>query len=303
VKRLSALALTLWLVLPSVALASSTEGAVEEFNPEEDFDLGEWIPIHLGPLDLSINKAVAYLILGTLVTIALGIFLMRARIGAKDEVGRRQAVGEMVYEIAQTQVAEQGLPTKAIGMWFPYVASLMLFIWVINMLGFIPLPLSNDRVDIFGVELPTLAIYAATSSISVTLALALMTWVFTHIEGIRVNGPVKYFKSWMPSGMPKFSVVMAVPLTLLYLLEVLGQLMRLVSLSVRLYANMLAGHMLILTFIGLIFVLENLAVAVFAVPFAAAFYLFEVVIVVSIQAYIFAALSAIYIGSAIEPEH
>jgi F-type H+-transporting ATPase subunit a len=303
VKRLSALALTLWLVLPSVALASSTEGAVEEFNPEEDFDLGEWIPIHLGPLDLSINKAVAYLILGTLVTIALGIFLMRARIGAKNEVGRRQAVGEMVYEIAQTQVAEQGLPTKAIGMWFPYVASLMLFIWVINMLGFIPLPLSNDRVDIFGVELPTLAIYAATSSISVTLALALMTWVFTHIEGIRFNGPVKYFKSWMPSGMPKFSVVMAVPLTLLYLLEVLGQLMRLVSLSVRLYANMLAGHMLILTFIGLIFVLESLAVAVVAVPAAAAFYLFEVVIVVSIQAYIFAALSAIYIGSAIEPEH
>jgi F-type H+-transporting ATPase subunit a len=79
--------------------------------------------------------------------------------------------------------------------------------------------------------------------------------------------------------------------------------MRLVSLSVRLFANMLAGHMLILTFIGLIFVLENIAVAVIAVPFAIAFYLFEVVIVVGIQAFIFAALSAIYIGSAIEPEH
>jgi F-type H+-transporting ATPase subunit a len=299
VKRLSGLVLFLLLAAPSVALAADSE----EFNPEDDFALGEWVPIHLGPLDLSINKAVAYLILGTIVTIALGIFLMRARVGPKNEVGRRQAVGEIVYEIAQTQVAEQGLPTKAIGMWFPYVASLMLFIWVINMIGFIPLPLSNDRVDIFGVDLPTLAIYAATSSISVTLALALMTWVFTHVEGIRYNGPVKYFKSWMPSGMPKFSLVMAIPLTLLYLLEVLGQLMRLVSLSVRLYANMLAGHMLILTFIGLIFVLESLAVAVVAVPAAAAFYLFEVVIVVSIQAYIFAALSAIYIGSAIEPEH
>lgn len=298
-KRLSGLVLFLLLAAPSVALAADSE----EFNPEDDFALGEWVPIHLGPLDLSINKAVAYLILGTIVTIALGIFLMRARVGPKNEVGRRQAVGEIVYEIAQTQVAEQGLPTKAIGMWFPYVASLMLFIWVINMIGFIPLPLSNDRVDIFGVDLPTLAIYAATSSISVTLALALMTWVFTHVEGIRYNGPVKYFKSWMPSGMPKFSLVMAIPLTLLYLLEVLGQLMRLVSLSVRLYANMLAGHMLILTFIGLIFVLESLAVAVVAVPAAAAFYLFEVVIVVSIQAYIFAALSAIYIGSAIEPEH
>jgi F-type H+-transporting ATPase subunit a len=172
----------------------------------------------------------------------------------------------------------------------------MLFIWVINMLGFIPLPLSNETVEIFGVELPTLAIYAATSSISVTLALALMTWIFTHIEGIRYNGTAKYFRSWIPD-VPKAILPLIVPL------EILGQFMRLISLSVRLYANMLAGHMLILTFIGLIFVLENLAVAIVAVPAAAAFYLFEVVIVVSIQAFIFAALSAIYIGSAIEPEH
>jgi F-type H+-transporting ATPase subunit a len=298
VKRLSALALTLLLVLPQVALASSATGAEEKFNPEDDFQLGEWIPIHLGPLDLSINKAVAYLMLGTILTIALGLFLMRARIGAKNEVGRRQAVGEMIYDIAQTQVAEQGLPDKAIGRWFPYVTTLMLFIWVINMLGFIPLPLSNEKFTVPGtsLELPTLAVYAATSSISVTLALALMTWVFTHIEGIRYNGPIKYFRSWIPD-VPKAILPLIVPL------EILGQFMRLISLSVRLYANMLAGHMLILTFIGLIFVLESLAVAVIAVPAAAAFYLFEVVIVVSIQAFIFAALSAIYIGSAIEPEH
>ena len=295
-RRLSVLAVGLWLALPSVALASSAEGEEEEFNPEHDFEVGQWIPIEIGPLDLSVNKAVAYLILGTVVTIALGLLLMRARIGPRNEVGRRQAIGEMVYEVAQTQVAEQGLPHKAIGRWFPYVASLMLFIWVINMLGFVPLPLSNDTVEIFGVEVPTLAVYAATSSISVTLALALMTFVFTHVEGIRHNGTVRYFKSWIPD-VPKALYPLIVPL------EILGQFMRLISLSVRLYANMLAGHMLILTFIGLIFVLESLAIAVIAIPAAAAFYLFEVVIVVSIQAFIFAALSAIYIGSAIEPEH
>ena len=296
--RLLAAALTLLLVLPaSVALASTTEGEEEEeFNPEHDFEIGEWIPIHLGPLDLSVNKAVAYLILGSLVTMALGIALMRIKVRAADEVGRRQALGEIVYEVAQTQVAEQGLPHKAIARWFPYVASLMLFIWVINMLGFIPLPLSNETFEVFGVELPTLAVYAATSSISVTIALAFMTFVFTHVEGIRHNGPVKYFKSWIPD-VPKALYPLIVPL------EILGQFMRLISLSVRLYANMLAGHMLILTFIGLIFVLGNVAVAAFAIPFATAFYLFEVVIVVSIQAFIFAALSAIYIGSAIEPGH
>ena len=296
--RALAFLVSLALILPVTAIASTVEGEEEEeFNPEHDFDPGEWIPIHVGPLDLSINKTVAYLLLGTACTIALGIVLMRVKtVRLKSEPDRKQALGEMVYEIAQTQVAEQGLPHKAIGRWFPYVASLMLFIWVINMLGFIPLPLSNETVDILGVELPTLAIYAATSSISVTLSLALMTFIFTHVEGIRHNGPVKYFKSWIPD-VPKGLYPLIIPL------EILGQFMRLISLSVRLYANMLAGHMLILTFIGLIFVIGNLGVAVFAIPAATAFYLFEVVIVVSIQAFIFAALSAIYIGSAIEPDH
>ena len=203
----------------------------------------------------------------------------------------------MIYEIAQVQVAEQGLPTKAIGRWFPYVASLMVFIWVVNMLGFIPLPLSDEKVEIFGVEVPTLALFAATSTLSVTLALALMTFVFTHVEGIRANGAVGYFKSWIPD-VPKPMYALIVPL------EILGQFMRLISLSVRLYANMLAGHMLILTFLGLIFIIGNPAPRRDRGPRGGrSFYLFEVVIVVSIQAYIFAALSAIYIGSAIEPEH
>jgi F-type H+-transporting ATPase subunit a len=280
---------TLILLFPSQAFA-----AKGDFDPADEFEQHSWIPIHLGPLDLSITKAVAYLFLGTLLTILLGLGLMRWRLGVEPD--RRQTVGELVYDIAQTQIAEQGLPAKAIGRWFPYVASLFLFIWTLNILGFIPLPLSDETVTIFGVELPTLGIYAATSSLSVTLALALMTFVFTHVEGIRANGVVRYFKSWVPE-VPKAMV------PFIAVLEVLGQFMRLISLSVRLFANMLAGHILILTFIGLIFVIGNIALAPISVAVGTLFYLFEVVIVVSIQAYIFAALSAIYIGSAIEPEH
>jgi F-type H+-transporting ATPase subunit a len=292
VKRVAFALALLALTLPASAFAQEP-ATEEEFDPAHEWELHEWIPIHLGPLDLSINKAVAYLLLGTLCSCLLGIVLMRVRMGRGPT--RRQALGEQIYEVAQVQVAEQGLPTKAIGRWFPYCASLLVFIWTINMLGFIPLPLSDEKVEVFGVELPTLAIFAATSTLSVTLALALMTWVFTHIEGIRANGAGGYFKSWIPD-VPKAMLPMIVPL------EVLGQFMRLVSLSVRLYANMLAGHMLILTFIGLI-VLTHWAVFPLSVVFGTVFYLFEVVIVVSIQAYIFAALSAIYIGSAIEPEH
>jgi len=278
------------LVAPQAALARGT------FDPTTEFEQHEWIPIHLGPLNLSITKAVVYLMIGTLLTILMGLGLMRWKVVSGKDVGRRQSVGEQIYEVAQVQIAEQGLPTKAIGRWFPYVASLMIFIWVINMLGFIPLPLSDEKVTIAGVKVPTLALFAATSTLSVTLALALMTFVFTHVEGIRANGTWKYFKSWIPD-VPKAMYPLIVPL------EILGQFMRLISLSVRLYANMLAGHMLILTFLGLIFIIGNLALAIIAVPAAAIFYLFEVVIVVSIQAYIFAALSAIYIGSAIEPDH
>jgi F-type H+-transporting ATPase subunit a len=294
VKRIAILVPTLLLVFPSLALAAGETKENKGAFISDEWELHDWIPIHIGPLDMSINKAVAYLLLGAALSCVIGIVFMRVKVG-RDPT-RRQALGETIYEVAQVQVAEQGLPTKAIGRWFPYVATLMIFIWTVNMLGFIPLPLSDEKTTIFGVHVPTLAIFAATSTLSVTLALALMTFVFTHIEGVRANGPVRYFKSWIPD-VPKVMYPLIVPL------EILGQFMRLISLSVRLYANMLAGHMLILTFVGLIIVLENVALAVIAVPAAALFYLFEVVIVVSIQAYIFAALSAIYIGSAIEPEH
>jgi F-type H+-transporting ATPase subunit a len=271
------------LALPANAFARG------EFDPTVEFELHEWVPIHLGPLNLSITKAVVYLLLGSVLTILLGIGLMRVRFSR--EPGRRQTVGELIYEIAQTQIAEQGLPSKAIGRWFPYVATLLLFIWVVNVLGFIPLPLTGETWHGF----PVWGVYAATSSLSVTLALAILTFLFTHFEGIRWNGPVRYFKSWIPEA-PKPLLGLIVPL------EILGQFMRLISLSVRLFANMLAGHILILTFLGLIFIFQSLALIPVLIP-AILFYLFEVIIVVSIQAFIFAALSAIYIGSAIEPEH
>jgi F-type H+-transporting ATPase subunit a len=271
------------LVFPQAALARG------KFDPTTEFEQHEWVPIHLGPIDLSITKAVVYLLLGTVVTIVLGLVLMRLHLSV--EPGVRQTIGEQIYEVAEVQIAEQGLPSKAIGRWFPYVASLFLFILVVNLLGFIPLPLTGETWH----GIPTWGIYAATSSLSVTLALALLTFVFTHIEGIRWNGPIRYFKSWIPEA-PKPLLGLIVPL------EILGQFMRLISLSVRLFANMLAGHILILTFLGLIFIFQSLALLPVLIP-ATLFYVFEVVIVVGIQAFIFAALSAIYIGSAIEPEH
>jgi F-type H+-transporting ATPase subunit a len=269
--------------------------ATGEFEPEEEFELPAWVPIHLGPLDMSINKAVVYLWLGTAVTILFGIWVMR--FGLSLRPGRRQTTGEALYELIQGQIAEGSLPSKGIGMWFPYVASLFLFIWMLNLTGFIPLPISDEKFDLFGAELPTWGIYAATANLSVTLALALITFIATHVEGIRFNGPIRYFKSWVPEGAPKPLLGLIVPL------EVISQFMRLISLSVRLFANMLAGHMLILVMIGLVFIINTAPWKFFGLPGALVFYLFEVIIVVTIQAFVFALLSAIYIGGAIEPEH
>jgi F-type H+-transporting ATPase subunit a len=275
-----------------VLLAATAE---EEFQPQHEFELQPWIPLELGPIDMSVNKAVVYLWLGAAVTIVLGIWLMR--FGLSLRPARRQTTGEALYDLIQGQIAESSLPSKAIGLWFPYVASLFLFIWVLNVIGFIPLPISNETFHVAGLDLPTWGIYAATANLSVTLALALITFVATHVEGIRFNGPIRYFKSWVPQGAPGPLLGLIVPL------EVISQFMRLISLSVRLFANMLAGHMLILVMIGLIFIFGNLALAVISVPVATAVYIFEVAIVVTIQAFVFALLSAIYIGGAIEPEH
>jgi F-type H+-transporting ATPase subunit a len=268
--------------------------ATGEFKPQEEFDLPAWVSIHLGPLDMSINKAVVYLWVGAAVTILLGIWVMRFGLAVRPS--RRQTTGEALYELIQGQMVEGSLPSRAIGTWFPYIASLFLFIWILNLVGFIPLPISSEHFHLFGLELPTWGIYAATANLSVTLSLALVTFLATHEEGIRHNGVGRYFRSWVPEGAPKPLLALIVPL------EVISQFMRLISLSVRLFANMLAGHMLILVMIGLIFIISGWA-AIVALPAATVIYLFEVVIVVTIQAFVFALLSAIYIGGAIEPAH
>ena len=291
-KRLLAVLTLLALTLPSVALGADEE---TKFDPSEEWNLKTWGPdLKLGPIDMSINKAVAYLILGSIVSIVIGIVFMRVRPGRGPN--RRQALGETIYEIAQVQVAEQGLPTKAIGRWFPYVATLMIFIWVVNILGFIPLPLSDERWKIGGIEIPTLAIFAATSTLSVTLALALMTFVFTHVEGIRANGLWPVLQELDPRGAESDAAddhPARDPRAVHAPDQPLGPSLR--EHARRPHADPHVHRADLRARERLLRSSRSLQRPLF--------YLFEVVIVVSIQAYIFAALSAIYIGSAIEPEH
>jgi F-type H+-transporting ATPase subunit a len=193
---------------------------------------------------------------------------------------------------------------KMAAKWFPFIGTLFLFIWFSNMIGYLPLPTNTEhKVDIFGAHIPTFALYAATANISVPLVLTLIVWVSYHVEGVRAKGVVGYLKSWVPAGVEG-------PATgPIFLIEVISHFVRLVSLSVRLFANILAGHLLILFMGGGLVVLLNLSIFGSVIlgavtgTMAVAFFIFEVALVATLQAFIFATLTAIYLGGAVAAEH
>jgi F-type H+-transporting ATPase subunit a len=288
-RRLSLTLLTLagLLVFPLSAFA---EGG--EFKPVEEFINTYWASFSVGPLEIGISKAVIYLWLAVLVAVLLTLWIVRG--GLRTDPKRTQSVVEVLYTFSETNIGQATLPKVAYVRWFPYVASLFVFIWVLNMISFIPLPLDTHN-PLWG-SIPGLTIYAATSNLSVTLTLTLLTVMISHVEGVRANGFVPYFKSWIPPS-PKAL------LPAMIILEVLSQFLRIISLSVRLFANMLGGHLLIIMCVGFVILLGQLFIAPVTIPVAVAFYIFEWGLVASLQAYIFAMLSGIYIGSAIEPHH
>jgi F-type H+-transporting ATPase subunit a len=183
--------------------------------------------------------------------------------------------------------------------WFPFIGALFLFIWFSNLIGYIPLPTNSaETIDIGGLEVPAFAIYAATANISIPLVLALIVFVSFTVEGIRAKGFIGYMKSLIPEGV---SGAGAIPL---FILELVSNLMRLLSLSVRLFANILAGHLIILFMSGGLAVLLGLeALGVLTLPFGVVLFLFELGLVATLQAFIFATLSAIYLGGAVAEHH
>lgn len=277
------------LALAAFPAAAFAEG---EFQPVEEFINEYWFSIPVGPIEIGISKLVAYLWIAVAISIILTLWIVRG--GLRTKPGRMQSVVEVLYSFAETNIGQATLPKAAYVRWFPYVASLFVFIWVLNMISFIPLPFDTHN-NLWG-NIPGLTIYAATSNLTVTLTLTLLTITISHVEGVRANGVVPYFKSWIPPSPPAL-------LPFMIILEVLSQLLRIVSLSVRLFANMLGGHLLIIMCIGFTILLGNIFISAVAIPVAVIFYIFEWGLIASLQAYIFAMLSGIYIGSAIEPHH
>jgi F-type H+-transporting ATPase subunit a len=274
-------------------------GKNEAFKPQNEFKLEPWISIHLGSLDLSINKAVLYLVLASALTIATMTWIARRM---QEKPNRVQTAVEVAYDLTKNTITGGSLHGELARKWFPFISALFFWIWFSNMLGFLPLPTNTEHhFTLFGLEVPSFAIYAATANIAIPLVLTLVVWLSYHVEGIRSKGFVPYFKSWLPPGLESMSPVGK---GAIFVIEVISHFVRVISLSVRLFANILAGHLLLLFMGGGLAVLLGIAaLGALTFPLAFAFFIFEVGLVATLQAFIFSTLSAIYIGGATSATH
>jgi F-type H+-transporting ATPase subunit a len=283
----------LFLILAGIF---GSEGRNNEFQPQNEFKLDPWLTLKIGGLDLSLNKAVLYLFLTVTLTTITMVWISSRMQRRPNNV---QTAVETLYDFASNQIVGSSMGGRLATKWFPFIATLFFFILFSNLIGYIPLPINTEEpVHIFGLTLPALAIYSATANISIPLVLTLIVWISYHVEGIRAKGFFGYLKGWIPSGVTGFA---RIPI---FAIEVISHFVRIISLSVRLFANLLAGHLLILFMGGgLVVILGIAAIGVLTVPVATVFFIFEMVLIASLQAFIFSVLTAIYIGEATAASH
>lgn len=285
-RTLLASALMVLLALPASAFAAGAD-----FDPSDEFKLDPYVSLEFGPIDLSINKAVVYMAISVAIIVAFGLWVARRGMTLKPKGA--QNVLEFVYEFTEKQIVGPTMGPKTYSRYFPFVATLFLFILVNNLVSFIPLPM-GPHTDTFGV-VGDFGLYAATANINVTVTLALIVFLLTHYEGVKEHGGGGYLKTMVPDA-PGFIKPM------IFVIELLSQMLRLVSLSVRLFANLMAGHLLIIMAAAFTILLGNFA-GVLGIPFGVFFWVFEWLLVAGLQAFIFAMLSGLYIGYAVEPPH
>jgi F-type H+-transporting ATPase subunit a len=280
-------------------LIFGSDGKNEAFKPQNEFKLEEWVGIHIGPADLSINKAVVYLILASALTIGTMLWIAKRM---QQKPNRVQVAIEVAYDMTKNTIAGPNLEPRMAARWFPFLAALFFWIWFSNMIGFIPLPTNTEHtINIFGVEIPSFAIYAATANLSIPLVLTLVVWLSYHVEGVRAKGLFKYLASWLPPGLEDMNPVAK---AFIFVIEAISHFARLISLSVRLFANILAGHLLLLFMGGGLAVLLGIAaLGALTFPLAFFFFILEVGLIATLQAFIFSILTAIYLGGATSASH
>jgi F-type H+-transporting ATPase subunit a len=257
------------------------------FQIQNEFKLDNWVNLGV----FSINRAVVYLFIATILTIGTMVWIARRM---HQRPNRVQTGVEVLFGLMRDNITRGNMDDSMAARWFPFIGALFLFIWFCNLIGYIPLPTNSEETfTLFGVHIPDFALYAATANISVPLVLALVVFIAFNWVGLRVHGPIGYVKSLIPAGVHGPMLILIAPL------EIISTFMRLISLTIRLFANILAGHLIILFMAGGLAVILGLSfLGWFTMPIGIAVYLFELGLVATLQAFIFATLGAIYISGA-----
>jgi F-type H+-transporting ATPase subunit a len=263
-----------------------------DFEPQNEFKLDSWV--HLGVF--SINKAVLYLLIAAVATCVSMIWIARRM---QERPNKVQAAVEALFVLMRDNIAGGGMEERQAAKWFPFIGALFLFIFFSNLVGYIPLPTNTEhKIDVLGLHIPSFSLYAATANLSIPLVLSLVVFFSYTYEGVRAKGPIGYLKGLVPGGVEGGMAVF------IFFLELLSNLMRILSLTIRLFANILAGHLIILFMAGALVVLLGIAaLGWFTLPFGVLIFIFEVGLVAALQAFIFATLTAIYLGGAVADEH
>jgi F-type H+-transporting ATPase subunit a len=237
-----------------------------EESPLHQFELQRWVPISIGGLDLSINKAVVFM---WVVIAVAAVLMVMAGSSRKLVPGKLQSLAEMMVDFIRTMIMET---MGKDGMrFFPLVATLFVFILFSNYIGLIP------------------GAYTVTSQIIVTAAFSFLVYGISLVVGFSIHG-VKFLGILIPPGTPGWLVPLMVPI------EIISQIARPISLAVRLFANMTAGHVMLAVLFGLT-ISGGLLIGWLPFVFTVAIYLLEFGIAF-IQAYIFTILTCVYLGDA-----
>ena len=235
----------------------------------------DWvIPLHIGPVDLSINKQIWFLWIGAAITFL--VMFIGSRL-LKNRPGAYQVIVEETYGFGRKFLG--GQMGEEAQKWMPYTLSLFIFLLVLNIIGLFP------------------GSYPVTSNLAFTLVLAILTLILYQYQGIKRNGFLAYYKSYVPPNMPAKPIMAPFMFFIEFVQNFITQPL---TLAVRLYANILAGHLIIFVFLGLILYLGTF-VAIVSVPMAVLFYAFEIFVAL-VQAYIFAILTQVYLELAMFAE-
>ncbi len=247
------------------------EAAHGDHSPLSVFEVDRVIPMHIGGLDVSITNSAIYMMIAV---VAITLFLMLSMRGRALVPGRWQSMAEVSYEFIAGMISDN--VGSAGRQYFPFIFTLFMFILFGNLLGMMPYS------------------FTYTSHIIVTFALAAVVFIGVTVIGFVRHG-AKFLKLFVPSGVPVFL------LPLLVVIEVLSYLTRPISLSVRLFANMMAGHTMLKVFGGFVVALGFLA-GWAPLAFVVALTGLEIGIAF-LQAYVFVILTCIYLNDAIHLHH